>query len=217
MSFTASDLYQRADNVSHHVLQKSVRLHLNFNQPFFSGHNFNIDNCPHTIFDIGPCCAKTGKIMRSDDEPDSLPHARNIERVTHMPEIITTEDGSQTLIANSIYVYLTFDVPQSMKIVRPFFQIFDHNIRRQHTVDAHKNLLNGQCRITFETSDLVHGMHTGVRAPGTNDRHVLTGDFFNRLFEQLLDGNPVMLPLPAAVGSSVVFHRYFKIAHSDSE
>ena len=55
-------------------------------------------------------------------------------------------------------------------------------------------------------SDLPAGVHTAVRAAGTDERDRMVGDLAQRLFHALLDRRPVSLPLPATEAGAVVFN-----------
>jgi len=56
-------------------------------------------------------------------------------------------------------------------------------------------------------------MHAGVGSSGGDNRHALSDNARHGFFQNLLNGNPVLLSLPAAVGRAVIFEYYFEVAH----
>jgi len=100
-----------------------------------------------------------------------------------------------------------------VKFKRNFLHLLHHDIFRQNAVNAAVDAVDGQFRGAAETRHLVERVHAGIRPPRADDGNFLGRDFLNRLFQHLLYGQTVFLPLPAAVGAAVVFHNHFKIAH----
>jgi hypothetical protein len=64
-----------------------------------------------------------------------------------------------------------------------------------------------------EMGDLAYGMHPRIRPTRTDDPTLLAGYPADGFLEDLLDGKPVFLALPAAIGGAVIFNDQLNISH----
>ena len=61
--------------------------------------------------------------------------------------------------------------------------------------------------------DLIEGVYPRIGPARTDHPDLLAGHPADGLLEDLLDGKPVDLPLPAAIGGAVIFDHHSDIPH----
>ena len=64
-----------------------------------------------------------------------------------------------------------------------------------------------------EMGHLSQGVDPGIRAPGAEKGHRFAAELLDRLFQRLLDAEPVVLALPTDKASAVVFDADFVAKH----
>jgi hypothetical protein len=63
--------------------------------------------------------------------------------------------------------------------------------------------------------DLAEGVDAGVGAAGAADHHRLAGERQRGLLDRLLDGPPVLLPLPTDKRAAIIFDGELVARHAD--
>src|SRR5262245_23373763 len=73
---------------------------------------------------------------------------------------------------------------------------------------------SGLCGLLdIEVRDLGQGMNPGIGPASHMHTHVFTTEGSDGLFDRLLDGGSVLLPLPARETAALIFHRDFPAGH----
>ena len=95
----------------------------------------------------------------------------------------------------------------------------DADVSRQAHVERPLHRGRFEQDVGCEAGDLRDRVHAGVRPTRAHDRRsapAAAGDGLKGLFDHLLDGDPVLLPLPANVVGSVVGKGQLQGTHGDS-
>ena len=108
---------------------------------------------------------------------------------------------------------LTFPV-SGMKIQRHFLGFLDPDIFRQPLVQSKRKLFSRHTHIRIENRHISQSMNSCIRSAGTHDRRLLSRKIFQAVFQDLLDGDPIWLYLPAAIIGPVIGYRQSDSLHS---
>ena len=101
-----------------------------------------------------------------------------------------------------------------MKIQGYFFGFLDPDIFRQPLIQCKRKLFSRHTHICIENRHISQGMDSCICSAGPHDRGLLSCKIFQAVFQDLLNGDPVWLYLPAAVIGPVIGYSQSDSLHS---
>src|SRR5262249_12247197 len=91
-----------------------------------------------------------------------------------------------------------------------------HRIGTQEMIQPVADLARLELLLQIEMRHLAQGMHAGIGAARTGDRHPFAGKLLDRIFQRTLHRRSVVLALPAYKRRAVIFQREAEAAHQPS-
>ena len=80
----------------------------------------------------------------------------------------------------------------------------DDDIIGQTGIEGIGQAIHGDGALHTHAGDVIFGVDTGIGTAAARDRNLLSAGLFNGLFDLLLDGDAVLLALPAMIGGAQI-------------
>jgi len=129
------------------------------------------------------------------------------------PGVLSFQDRPDRTVADPVNINLAFHIEAGVKGGIDLPDLPDGDIRREKAVDPHEKIPLAEAGGGVKMGDLAYGMHPRIRPTRTDDPTLLAGHPADGFLENLLDGKPVFLALPAAIGGAVIFDDQSDISH----
>ena len=150
-----------------------------------------------------------GSLKDAKRSLDPLPIKRNPDE----PGTMSLKGRTDGTIADPVDVNLAFHIKAGMKERIDLTDLPNSDIGREKAVDPHQKISLAEAGGGVKMGDLSYGMDPRIRTARTDYPTLLAGHPADRLLDELLNGKPVLLTLPAAVGRAVIFDDQFNIPH----
>ena len=149
-----------------------------------------------------PLALKRGKIMLSRQNCGGSGHGRQVQGRSYPPGVVAIKRRAVSPVEDAVLVGLG---PGRFSGVKRRLRLSGRkhrNIPGQQGVQPFMEGREGDGAGGAEIGHLAPGVDPGVGAPRADEGHLFTGKTLQSLFQSLLDGGGISLPLPAVIARS---------------
>ncbi len=133
---SGTNIHKRPRNVANHVVQKSVSLHINYDEVSFPGYLYLLEKA-HRSSGLAPGSTKRRKVMLAHERLSCAMHALSIKLPKHPAYLPSLDSRPYRAVVNYVAIAPVNCGKAGMKIIASIASPMYRDIERKRCIDTH--------------------------------------------------------------------------------
>jgi hypothetical protein len=150
--------------------------------------------------------------MAPSEQGDTCFHAGHVQLSIRVPGVTTEKEIRLLPVENPVFIGLGFHAVPGVEIKGRLLCVSDKDVLRKQAVESFSDRLGIHIRVGKEVADLVESVNPSVGSARGNHPDLLACEDLDFVLQNRLNGEGILLPLPAVVLGAVVCQHHSDVS-----